>query len=118
MVRLAPEDQLGVRIDRLRRQIERRDVAREVLERGIEQLVLGLEVPEQRDFVDTGLLRDAPGGGAAHAGVGVHGDGGLQKRLTDVHTDFPPYPRPAQNASDYLLTFHHRQGQLVITTCN
>ena len=54
---------------------------REVLERGVDQLVLGPEMAEQGHLVDAGFLGDAPGGGAAHAGFGEDLDGGFEERV-------------------------------------
>jgi hypothetical protein len=81
----------------------RNDASGEVEERGIHQLALGLEMPEEGDFVDLGRFGDAPGRGAAHSGLRVDPDGSFEQRVPDVHAAWYPILGTPQNASNYLL---------------
>jgi len=78
MMRAAPGEQLRPGIDRVLGQRVTKRLGRKELQRGAEQVVLALEVAEERDFVDARLLRDAPRRGTAPAGFCKDLDGRVE----------------------------------------
>lgn len=81
----APRKEFGARVEWILRQRVSVGLRGEVLERRPEQVVLALEVAEERHFVHAGGLGDAPRRRAAPAGVGEHLDGGLEQGLAHAH---------------------------------
>jgi hypothetical protein len=81
---LHPREELGLGIGGHGREL-RRVLLRVALHGGDEQALLAPEPAEQGDLVDAGLLRDAPGGGAAETFFHEDAQGGLEDALVGGH---------------------------------
>ena len=115
MMSTTPMHELSARILRVIGQRVLRRLRGEQLHGGPEQVVLALEVAEERDFVHFRFLGDAPGGGPTGPRFSEDFDGSPKEGLSYVHVSHLSPPSDLC-ASDYLLTWVRLAGNIPTMT--
>jgi len=108
-----PQHELSARILRVIGQRVPCRLRSEQLHGGPEQIVLALEMAEERDFVHVSFLGDTPRGGPTGPRFGEHFDGSPKEGLSYVHAATLA-GRPA--CVQVVTYLHHRQSAANIPT--